>query len=298
MITDSQGRPFIFDAFIREGVLYLVSAYYHRNDPPVTILVGGKKAAEIGLNDGHEPMRFFSVKVSEAPTEITVDGVVHSIQPTHVTAAPGGIAVATLFKDDHAFVAYTIRWYRKQGVTRFYLYYNGSALPEGLPQEEGVEYGLWPFPYRNYDGPRDAARGWTHMSQPAFLTMVRLKYFPDHDWMGLIDLDEFVYPMASETIVDELAAASARGATVVMVKNHWSLRDGDRIQYSLAASDGFAQRTKCFYSKQFRGFWGIHGPKTPCTLERSDRMILAHVADYRYPERRSVAQPPFGEFRV
>lgn len=296
MITDAQGRPFIFDAFVRNDVLYLVSAYYHKDDPPVTIYVEGKKATEVGLNDGHESMRFFMTKVSALPTEITINGIHHPLSAYYYTAAPEEIAVATLFKDDHAYVLDTVRWYRTQGVTRFYLYYNGAELPEGLPQEDSVVYGLWPFPYRNYDGPRDVNRGWTHMAQPAFLTMVRLKYFPDHTWMGLIDLDEFVYPLPpAQRIADELGRTTAQ---VVMVKNHWSLRDGDHIQYSLRDSNGYMFRTKCFYSNKFRGFWGIHGPKTACSVDRTTAMLMAHVADYRYPDRRAEAKPPFGEFWI
>jgi len=296
MITDSAGRPLIFDTFIRGDTLYLISAYYHKDDKSLSIMVNGRKAIEIGMNDGHEPTRVFMVKVGNPVTEISIDGTVYPVSVTVYKPAPGDVAVATLFKDDYDYVKDTIRWYRRQGVTRFYLYYNGAELPAGLPQEEGVVYGLWPFPYRNYDGPRDVNKGWTHMAQPAFLTMVRLKYFPDHSWMGLIDLDEFVLPLDSDKrIVDVLAKT---GEQVVMLENHWSLRDGDRLQYSLQASHGFNFRTKCFYSRAFGGFWGIHGPKTKCSIEYSKSMILAHVADYRYPERRAEAMPPFGEVRL
>jgi hypothetical protein len=301
MIKDANGRPFIFDAFVREGILYLVSTYYHLDESPVIICVGGEKMNETGSNDRHNQMRFFKLHVGDnLPSEITINGVQHPLQPYIYTPSSrerSGVAIATLFKNDHAVVKDTIRWYKSQGVTHFYLYYNGSTLPEGLPQEEGVVYGLWPFSYTNYEGTHDIRRGWLFTAQPTFLTMIRLKYFPDHIWMGLIDLDEHIYPLSSgNRIADVLASHS--DADVVMVKNHWSKRDGDRIQYSLKSSGGYGDRTKCFYNKSFTGYWGVHVPKTASKVIQTDRMIMAHVVNYLHPERIHQVQPPYGEFTL
>jgi len=290
MIKDSKGRTLIYDAFVKHGILTLVSVYYHYMDPPLAIIVNGKQATECGVNEG-EPCRYFEVPVSEIPSSIQIDGQTYPIEVSILDTVAGskGLAVATLFKDDHRFLGQMVDYYRKKGVTYFYLFYNGPQLPDGLPSGPDLHYGLWDFTYWNYFGVVHDIRdlGWRHAAQPAFLTMIQTKYLADHSWLGLVDIDEFVYPERG-TLIETLERSSQ---DVVLVASHWAyLNKGNSVLYTLTAD---YKRSKAFYRGRYTGLVGIHGPKGSEMVDKMSEIKMFHIINFQqYGERKSLISPP------
>jgi len=69
-MIDFNGKLFIFDIFIREDKIYLVSTYYTQFDPAVCVFVNGVQLSEFGRNQ-YEPVRYFSGTAPSDP-HITV----------------------------------------------------------------------------------------------------------------------------------------------------------------------------------------------------------------------------------
>jgi hypothetical protein len=293
MIQDSvTGRQLIYDAFIRDGVLYMVSTYYHYRDPPHTIIVNGVQATPVGYNE-YEPVVYYHVPCLSPPAAITINDRTYTLPPLDIltTGTPTGLAIATLFKHDHAFMSEMVDWYRKQGATAFYLYFNGPTLPAGLPQGPDLHYRLWNFRYWNPGNYKDPEMGWVHAAQTAFVTMVRLRYIPDHAWTGLVDIDEAVMATSGEPL-DRALAAVPEEHTVLRIQNHWALKAHNRIIYS-QESEGPIARTKCFYRGSYTGLCGVHAPKpaTTPTLATTDFRML-HIVNQTHPDRISLIRDP------
>lgn len=259
MINDSQGRTLIYDAFVKAGILTLVSTFYKTTDPPLNIVVGARSATEHGANE-REPVRWFEVPVDGIPTTISIDGVTYPIKVSVHNPVVGGLAVATLFKDDHVFLPHMLAYYRRLGVTKFYLFYNGPALPAGLPTGADIEYGLWDFKYWNHSAKwAPSELGWGHAAQMTFLTMMRCRYLSDHSWMGFVDIDEFVYPENGASLLDVLELSPPD--SVVVIQNYWAYLEKEGTAICNDWSINYGKRTKAFYRGGFGGMVGIHRPK-------------------------------------
>jgi hypothetical protein len=274
MIKNNEGRTIVFDAFIKNDKLYLISTYYAPSDSPITITLNGVPMIEGGHNQ-YEPVRYFVGSApAEASTTIHVDGVPHSITPERIEPTSGEFAVATLFKHDYARIPDFVAYYRGQGCQKFYLYYNGPVLPESLPQAPDIVYRCWDVPYWNYVyGTEVWNRRWIHCGQTTFLTTIRYRYMQDYTWFGLIDLDEWAH--GPQPVLDMLRSAQTE---VVIVKNHWAHRHDDVIDYNPVGMDLY-NRSKCFYRNTYTGDCSIHHPKRPVVLSVFDTLKLLHMAD-------------------
>lgn len=286
MIQDTKGRQLVYDAFVRDGYLYLVSTYYHYREGPMRIELDGVLATEVGRNE-YEPVRYFRVPCSTPPTHVIIDGTRYAF-PTVVevlpVVAPSGFAIATLFKDDHAHIPEMVDWYRAQGVTHFYLYYNGPVFPAGLPQAPDITYRLWNFRYWNPGVDyRDRETGWVHAAQTAFLTAVRLRWLPQHEWFGLVDIDEAVTVVSGQRLDDFLRDVSGT-YNAIRVRNHWAFRSHDRIVYTMNA-DSWVHRTKVFYRFTYTGLCGVHHPKEQDRCLNTENARLLHIVNWGHMNR-------------
>jgi hypothetical protein len=296
MIQDPEtGQQLIYDAFIRDGWLYMVSTYYHYMDDPHTIVVDGRQAEAVGVNE-YEPVVYYRVRVDGVPTTVSINGDVYNF-PYSLdvlgSGTPSCLSIATLFKHDYTFIPDMLQWYRSQGATAFYLYFNGPELPPGLPQSPDVHYRLWNFRYWNPGSNyKDPETGWVHAAQTAFLTMVRLRHLPDHTWTGLVDIDEVVVSVDGRPLIDALADVSA-GYACVRIQNHWAFRAANRIIYS-QESTGPVARTKCFYRGTYDALCGIHGPKMAATdtVQNTTDFRMLHIVNQTHSNRISLIRDP------
>jgi hypothetical protein len=300
MIKDAAGRTIIYDAFIRDGWLTLVSTYYHyREGPVLRIRVGGRLMQEIGVNE-YEPVRAFRLEWPDSdrpPSDIEINEVLYPLTVDVVTQEPRtpGFAVATLFNHDWAHTGSMIEWYRAQGVTAFYLYFNGPALPSGpgLPTGPDIHYRLWNFQYWNRADYKDKETGWVHAAQTAFLTMVRYRHLPDHAWIALVDIDEHVWSADGRRLIDVLADVAPE-VGVIRVPCHWALRAHNRIIYT-QTGERVGVRSKCLYRGDYDGFIGVHNPKPVGEPFDHPSLRMLHVTNYTHSDRIGLIKEPRGE---
>lgn len=100
------------------------------------------------------------------------------------------LSLTTLFKDDYKLIDLFYNYYIKQGVTNFYMYYNGKLSEEiilkyNLPEIILIE---WDFPYfkrNNYS---------SHYAQIGQIHHALFRYGKEYnEYMIFCDLDEYLY---------------------------------------------------------------------------------------------------------
>lgn len=289
-MSDGAERVLVYDIFVREGILYIISNYYFPRDAPVVITVNGTRASEHGFNE-YEQCRYFTVPMSDlsgSPTILSINGTEHPLVAPLVDPRARGLAIATLFKHDHPFLSNMIRYYKSLGVEDFYLYYNGHTLPEGLPTGEGIHYGLWNYTYYNHrEWNRVADLGYFHNAQMTFLTMMRCKYLSDHSWMGFIDLDEYIVCSEGSSLLDALNKTQS---DAVCIPHHWASLDKTIVTYSAEPLE-FGKRSKMFYKGTYKGLIGVHTPKRG-PYHKAKTLKLLHIQNFNHMERLGELKPP------
>lgn len=297
MLKDTFGRTIIYDAFVRDGWLTLISTYYHyREGPALTIRVGGRTMQEFGRNE-YEPVRYFRLRLADgegAPSEVEINGVTHRLPIEVLPCRPrsAGFAVTTLFKHDWAHAGAMVDWYRAQGCTAFYLYFNGPVLPSGLPQGPDIHYRTWDFLYWNPGNYRDKETGWVHAAQMTYLTMARFRHLPDHEWLGFVDIDEHVWSNDGRNLTEVLATIPP-AAMVVRTPCHWALRAPGRIIYT-KVGERVGTRSKCFYRGDFNGMIGVHNPHSYTSIVDPPTLVMLHITNYGHSDRIKLIKEPRG----
>jgi hypothetical protein len=202
---------------------------------------------------------------------------------------PSTFALATLFKDDYHWLDLTYRYYKRQGVDRFYFFYNGdiSRIVDALPPYPDIVYGSWPFQY--WSPGAGPTGNYLHHAQTTFLTMVMQRFHPHHEFLLLNDLDEFVQadPDKYRSLLDFLT--QQRSNSCWIAPNVWSkIQECTSRDIVLRANRSSRARSfhraKSLYHKSFRGPVGIHFPKRKTRRELesmlSDELRLYHIVDF------------------
>ena len=133
------------------------------------------------------------------------------------------LSVVAIFKDEARYVKEWIEYHRLVGVDHFYLYNNGSTdsyleVLSPYVQEGSVTIIDW----KDGDVPadcKDKKYNWVKCTQiPAYVDACK-KTTQETTWLAMIDIDEFMVPVSSPTMVDLLQ--KYRDAPGVML--HWLL---------------------------------------------------------------------------
>jgi hypothetical protein len=202
---------------------------------------------------------------------------------------PSTFALATLFKDDYHWLDLTYRYYKRQGVDRFYFFYNGdiSRIVDALPSHPDIVYGSWPFQY--WSPGAGPTGNYLHHAQTTFLTMVMQRFHPHHEFLLLNDLDEFVQadPDKYRSLLDFLM--QQRSGSCWIAPNVWSriqecAPEHIVLRANLSSRARSFHRAKSLYHKSFRGPVGIHFPKRKTRRELesmlSDELRIYHIVDF------------------
>lgn len=275
--------------------LVLITTYYEDVEfdfGEVEVALDGERLRhfeDVG-RDEHEPMRAVIYPMGHIPIRATYELVVNyrgqrlTERLTPVPAPPEReLALATLFKDDFEDIETCYRYYKEQGVERFYFFYNGrlARLPKALYSAPEIVHGEWNFRY--WLGSASAKR---HHAQALFLTMARYRFLPFSSYLMLVDLDEFlaVRGKPGMTVRDYLERVDER---CMSARNYWSEarppRRAARVRYEdlahVWANPGHEgdQRMKTIYRGDFRGFCGVHQPKRPHQTHICDDLALHHL---------------------
>ena len=167
------------------------------------------------------------------------------------------LSLTTLFKDDYNLITIFYNYYIKQGVTNFYLYYNGKLsndiiLKYNLP---GVTLIEWNYPYwiKNYFS--------NHYAQMGQMHHALFKFGKDlNKYMIFCDLDEYLY-IPNIKLIDYIK--NNDNIDIFGFNNLWC--DVEQIDINIPnninCSDEilkFKDRSKCIYNTEIVNTIGIH----------------------------------------
>jgi hypothetical protein len=257
-------RMLFLDCFIKNNKLILISQIYHdlkvdfskvkiilKNNDPIEINTFTQIVPiENGTNpDTHEAYNIIiynlpskDIKTKKQITElnpivpnkfiIEYDNQKYLYNLIPIENKITEFTIATLFKDDFYQIPLFYNYYKKQGVTKFILYYNGNIkkVYHLLFKAPDIEYNSW-----NIDYYMDEVVSWENSTafknrtgasninhaQTSFLSMMRYKYFEDTRYLLLIDLDEYLH-IPNKRLIDYLKETNKK---IYQVKNYWAKID-------------------------------------------------------------------------
>ena len=205
-----------FDVFYKNNKIYLILPIYNQPYSPNDIklqvnndthpLVLSKKFER----NGYEPTLIyvydyfaFSKKI-----KLTVEyqNTIRRYNLKHIICNDTlkKLGLSTLFKDDYLAFPFFYEYYKKQGVSHFYMYYNGKITPEireiFTKNKSDVTLIEWDFRYWNFlDEEKEAAieKGdylYAHHAQPGQLQHAIYRYGKDVcEYMAFCDFDEYLH---------------------------------------------------------------------------------------------------------
>lgn len=172
----------------------------------------------------------------------------------------GGIAVCAIVKDEGPYIAEWLAYHHVAGVSKFFLYDNGSRVPleESVkPFQDLAQISVTPFP--------GAAR------QIAAYTDCMAKAHGKATWVALIDVDEFLVPVRTWTLSHALRPYEGYGGVAV----NWQTFGpaGHATRPSGLQIEAFARRTPSGWD------WNRH-VKTIARPERARSAANPHFVNY------------------
>lgn len=156
------------------------------------------------------------------------------------------VSICAIFRDEAPYLREWIEFHKIVGVDHFYLYNNFSAddYQEVLrPYIENGDVTLteWPYPQGQMSAYRDCIE----------------RYREETQWIGFIDIDEFVVPKKMDTIYEFLKPFSRRAAVLIYWKFFGSSGFLERDTTGLVTEDftvswpKYTNIGKCFYNTGF-----------------------------------------------
>ena len=156
-----------------------------------------------------------------------------------------------MFKDEAVYLKEWIEFHRMVGVDHFYLYDNNSSDDYANVIRKYQEAGVvtlihWPEEHAQVAGYEDCIR----------------RFQGESDWIGFIDVDEFLVPVAEESLVSFLDRFSNKPAVLVYWRFFGSggmlSRDTTRLvtEDFVVASEKLYTKGKCFFNSNFDYLFG------------------------------------------
>ena len=156
------------------------------------------------------------------------------------------VSICAIFKDEASYLKEWLEFHKIVGVEHFYLYNNFSSdnyLEILTPYIANKEVTLidWPVPQGQMMAYKDCVE----------------KYRDESQWIGFIDLDEFVCPNEHDTITDFLESFKNRPIVIIYWKYFGSSGLVERKKDSLVTESfvscwyKYADIGKCFYNTDY-----------------------------------------------
>ena len=199
-----------FDIFYKNNKLYLITPLYSEpfdsNKIIISIYTDTINAKVLAISDKKikncgEPIAIYIYNVDSLENTINIEVSFYNLKRSYTlqhlantntnTNTNEPLALTTLFKDDFRLFPIFYDYYMKQGVTHFYMYYNGISTPhiKQWLNKRNATLIDWPFQYFNNKNCK-----YLHHAQPGQLHHALYKYGKDrHDYMLFCDLDEYLY---------------------------------------------------------------------------------------------------------
>jgi hypothetical protein len=146
-----------------------------------------------------------------------------------------GPALTAIVKNEARYLLEWIAFHRLVGIDRFYIYDNGSTdgtrdLLQGLSALDFVKIRAWP----------------KHPGQKSCYRHALKRFGSRHDWMGFVDLDEFVVPLAWNNVGEWLAGF---GDQVSAIGINWLVfgSSGHEVRPEGLVIENYIQRSEYSY---------------------------------------------------
>lgn len=314
------------ELIIKDYSLYCISTYY--NDSPfdyknVSMIINNELLTEFkeeGYNEP-EPCRVIIYSLLKKSLKYNVEVKYKTITNKYTIypfiTSSNTFTACTLFKDDYIHIESYYNYYKSQGVDKFYLYYNGniSKIYDKLFKANDIEYHEFNITYFD-DKPINKYKGYydinikpnyKYHAQMMFLTICKIIYLPNTEYLLLNDLDEYIYN-PKNTLLEKV---KLNNAICITFPNKWSkiqeetkekiILNVASISHSMIKHDkneckkicnGF-DRSKCVYSKYYKGFFGIHHPKKYKDYIKDNETVMYHIIDKGHSERTHLIVDPY-----
>lgn len=197
-----------FDIFYKNNKLYLIMPIYNEpytiNNFLLTLNKVNLIPSEKYIKDSYEPISVFVYdidKTKQSDNSISIDIMCNNVKKsyhlnhTSTKDTPKHfLTLTTLFKHDYNLFPLFHEYYTKQGVSHFYIYYNGVITPEiyklfNRPQYKNVTLVEWNFHYWNPRGVK-----YFHHAQMGQIHHALYRYGKDSsEYMIFCDLDEYLH---------------------------------------------------------------------------------------------------------
>jgi len=204
-----------FDIFYKNNKLYLIMPIYNEpytiNNFLVTLNNVNLIPSDKHIKDSYEPISIFVYDITNTTekektqeskdTTITIDILCNKVKKTYhlnhidATNTPNHfLTLTTLFKHDYSLFPFFYNYYTKQGVSHFYLYYNGTITPEiytffNRPRYKNVTLVEWNFHYWNTQEFK-----YCHHAQMGQIHHALYRYGKDmSEYMIFCDFDEYLH---------------------------------------------------------------------------------------------------------
>ena len=203
-----------FDIFYKNNKLYMIMPIYNQpyTTDDIAVIYNEKNLtpSEQYTKDSYEPISIFVYDISDNTDANNINNCItihieykttkqtynlkHIVTDTDTNTQKHFLTLTTLFKHDYHLFPFFYNYYTKQGVSHFYLYYNGIITPEiymlfNQPRYKNVTLVEWNFHYWN---PREF-KYWHH-AQMGQMHHALYRYGKDiSEYMIFCDFDEYLH---------------------------------------------------------------------------------------------------------
>jgi len=313
-ITDT--RLLFFDIFYKNNKIYLIMPIYNKPANPlqITIILNNTdlSLSESFVKDSNEPALIYVYNVSSMESKIASEIEVevsccditktyilsHIISATSTSTSPTPtphqhfLTLATLFQNDYTIFPLFYNYYKSQGVSHFYMYYNGVITKQikdffAKYSSDSVTLIEWNFHYWN---PRTFK--YPHHAQPAQIHHAIYRYGKSmSEYMISCDLDEYLHiPIQSDNDNHRLSLTlkkyidSHRDIDIFGFCNVWATRLDNKYPtepvlpdkiLTVESSNPYKDRSKNIYKLDSIQTVGIHqvGESDPVSFNENLKSI-------------------------
>jgi hypothetical protein len=283
----SENKYLFFDIFYKNNQIHLISPIYNSriNTNEFQIYANNRllTISEEYIKDNYEPICIYKYDYISSSNIIDVNveynnrvqTYILEIEPddndntnnTHNTNNINELTLTTLFKDDYAIFPLFYEYYKNQGVSHFYMYYNGKISDEimNIFDLSYVTLIEWDFAYWNENCK------YKHHAQMGQINHALYKYGKNskngknHDkkYMIFCDMDEYMY-IPDHKLIDFVSGSENANIDVFGFQNIWANTVDDIVpskfptEIRIANKLPYNLRSKNIYNVSSVNIAGIH----------------------------------------
>ena len=230
----SNTEVLFFDIFFKNNKIYLILPIYNEpystddiiikiNNNPKPLIITTKY-----MKNQYEPILvyIYDYYVVEKKITATVEykGIIKEYELEHIVTSEIKhhiLSLTTLFKNDYKLFPFFYDYYKKQGVSHFYMYYNGKLTDE-IRQffDNNADVTLIEWDYVYWNDMTLSKNKYQHHAQLGQMHHAIYKYGKDiNDYMIFCDFDEYLH-IPNNTLYEYIIQRP--GIDVVGFRNKWA----------------------------------------------------------------------------